>query len=157
MNSKTRQTSASFSLFLMAWLCASVPALPHSLSDSDDDERKAAATNNRFLRHLKLRPREGTAFDRVYAFHVDRGTLQQYVDSLNQQAQAEGTDGTASLLQGMIETRRGRDAAARTAFEQAEKLRTTDPIPSWYLGKSLVALGETERAAEALERALQRN
>ena len=90
-------------------------------------------------------------------FHIDRGTLQQYLDSLNLQAKADDADGVAALLQGMVEMRRGRDAVARAAFEQAESLRSTDPIPSWYLGKALVAIGESDRAAEALERSLERN
>jgi tetratricopeptide (TPR) repeat protein len=156
MASTTRQTSATVSLLLIVCLHIAVPAVGTAQGESSEDERRAVANNDRYLSHLQRRPREGTAFDRVYAFHIDRGTLQQYVDSLNLRAKADDADGVASQLQGMIEMRRGRDAAARAAFEQAEKLRPTDPIPSWYLGKALVAIGESGRAAAALERSLER-
>jgi tetratricopeptide (TPR) repeat protein len=154
MPSKTRQNPALIGLLLTTCLHLTFPTAGRTQGESAEDERRAVAHNDRYLDRLKQRPREGTAFDRVYAFHVDRGSLQQYVDSLGQQAT---TDGVASLLQGMIELRRGHDAAARTALERAEKLRSTDPIPSWYLGQVLVAIGESDRAAEALERAITRN
>ena len=157
MASTTRQTSATVSLLLIVCLHITVSVVGAAQNETAEDERRAVANNDRYLSHLQRRPREGTAFDRVYAFHIDRGTLQQYVESLSQQAAADDADGVASLLQGMIELRRGRDAAARTAFERAEKLRSTDPIPSWYLGRALVAIGESDHAAEALERSLERD
>ena len=157
MASSTRQTSATARLLLIVCLHITFPAVGSAQGESVEDERRAVANNDRYLSYLQRRPREGTAFDRVYAFHIDRGTLQQYLDSLNLQAKADDADGVAALLQGMVEMRRGRDAVARAAFEQAESLRSTDPIPSWYLGKALVAIGESDRAAEALERSLERN
>ncbi|MEO2019859.1 MAG: tetratricopeptide repeat protein, partial [Fuerstiella sp.] len=153
MTSTKRQYLSVLRMLLIVCLHVMLPALSPAQIDNDDDERRAVLNNDRYLIRLLQRPREGTAFDRVYGFHVDRGTLQEFVDSLGLRSRA---DGTAAILLGMVEMRRGRDATARTAFEQAERLRSADPIPSWYLGNALLALGETKLAAEALERSLTR-
>ena len=46
-----------------------------------DEEDRAQKINERFLSLVKRTPRFGTAFDRVYGFHVERGTLDDFVAS----------------------------------------------------------------------------
>ena len=46
------------------------------------------------------------------------------------------------MLLGMIEFERGRDAEAVTAFREAEKQLPDEPLASYYLGKSLVLVGQ---------------
>ncbi|MCP4853959.1 MAG: tetratricopeptide repeat protein [Fuerstiella sp.] len=154
MTSIKREFISACRMLLFVCLHVTLAASSPAQNNHEIDESRAVANNDRFLSRLLQRPREGTVFDRVYGFHVDRGTLEQYVESLGLRTRADDADGAASILLGMVEMRRGRDAAARTAFEQGETIRPSDPIPSWYLGKALLALGESERAAEALERAL---
>src|SRR5206468_3896167 len=42
------------------------------------------------------------------------------------------------------------------AFRKAEDLLPENPLPSYYLGQSLVLIGQPEEAAKAFERALER-
>ena len=60
------------------------------------------------------------------------------------------------MILGLLESQRGQDAAAIKALGQAEAVRPDDPLPSFYLGQSLVLIGRPEEAAAAFERALQR-
>ncbi len=60
------------------------------------------------------------------------------------------------MVLGLLEFQRGQDAAAVAALRQAEAARPTDSLPSYYLGQSLVMVGQPEPAAEAFERALAR-
>src|SRR5439155_23218840 len=55
-----------------------------------------------------------------------------------------------------LESQRGKDAAAVAAFRQAEAHLPTNAIPSYYLGQSLVLVGQPDAAAEAFERAISR-
>ena len=57
---------------------------------------------------------------------------------------------------GLLESQRGRDAAAVTALRKAEETRKDDPMPSYYLGQALVLVGQPDAAAEAFERAIAR-
>ena len=57
---------------------------------------------------------------------------------------------------GLVEFQRGRDGDAVVAFREAERLRTTDALASYYLGKSLLLVGKSDDAAAAYERALDR-
>src|SRR5437870_3899715 len=60
-------------------------ATPARISESDDrnkadaEEEKDRAVMERFRRVLENNPRRGTALDRIYGYHVERGTLDQLV------------------------------------------------------------------------------
>ena len=56
------------------------------------------------------------------------------------------------MILGLIESQRGRDAAAAEALTKAAELRTADPLAAYYLGQSLVLLGQPDQAAAALSK-----
>lgn len=128
-----------------------------TVADEEQQEATAVRAYGRYLQLLRRSPKEGVSLDRVYGFHVDRGSLDEFVLSLRQQSVEPDANGSAAMLLGLIESRRGQDAAARASFEIAEAKRANDPMVSWYLGQSLQAIGETQLAAEAMERALKKD
>src|SRR4029077_1392112 len=67
----------------------------------------------------------------------------------------DAKDGSAWMILGMLESQRGRDAAAVAAFRQAETARPNDALAPYYLGQSLILVGQPEGAAEAFERAIR--
>ena len=131
---------------------ASTPPPPTQETAEEKKERIAA---ERFLQLLKRRPRLGTALDRIYGYHVGRGSLDDFSQSLASEA-SENQDGNIWLILGMIQMQRGQDALAAASLENAEALLPEQPLASYYLGKTLVLLGEVDRAADAMRRAIQR-
>ncbi len=119
------------------------------------EEKKELLANQRFEEILKKKPRPGTALDRVYEFHIARGTLDELCQSLQNEFK-EKNNGQAALLLGLIQSQRGNDVEARLAFEKAEELLAEEPLASYYLGKTLLLLGESDRAIAALQRAIDR-
>ena len=124
-------------------------------SQSADEQRELAAIE-RFRTVLEANPRRGVALDRLYGFHVERGTLDELIGQYRKRAVGDAKDGTASMVVGLLEAQRGRDAAAADAFREAEKRLATSALPAYYLGQSLVLIGQPEAAAEAFERAIAR-
>ena len=110
----------------------------------------------RFLSLLEKNPRRGTPLDRVYGYHVERGSLDAFIKSYRGRLDKKPDDGAAWLILGLVEFQRGQDAAAVTALKNAETHRPDDALPSFYLGQALVLIGQPENAAEAFERALTR-
>ena len=111
----------------------------------------------RFMQVLLQRPREGTALDRVYGYHIQAGTMDRFVKELETAAATPGDDqGPKTTLLGLIEMRRGRDEKAVTALKRAEPLMVDDAMVSYYLGRSLRMAGDEEAAAAAFRRALDR-
>src|SRR5690348_4604827 len=129
------------------------PAAEASPSAEDERDRKVM---ERFLDLLEKNPRRGTALDRVYGYHVERGTLDAFLKTYQDRTAKDPRDGAAWLLLGLLEAQRGRDAAAVTALRQAEATRPDDPLPPYYLGQALVLIGQPDAAAEAFERSLAR-
>ncbi|MDR3639221.1 MAG: DUF1583 domain-containing protein [Isosphaeraceae bacterium] len=148
------------------WLCFGLAlgtTTPAPAQDRPPDDPQASAEEERerkvmerFAALLEKSPRRGTALDRVYGYHVERGTLDGYVKTLQARTAAHPDDGGTWLLLGLLEAQRGRDAAAVTALRQAETQRPGDALPSYYLGQALVLVGQPDAAAEALERAIAR-
>ena len=60
------------------------------------------------------------------------------------------------MIVGLLESLRGQDAVAVAALEQAETLAPQNYLASYYLGLSLVLVGQPDKAAQALERSIQR-
>lgn len=119
------------------------------------EETKQRVTAERFLQLLRDRPRLGTALDKVYGYHVGRGSLDPFADSLEAEA-TENKDGNVWMILGMVQMQRGQDALAAASFEKAEALLPEQTLASYYLGKTLVLLGEVDQAAEAMRRAIER-
>lgn len=120
------------------------------------EEKRQEETARRFLSLLEKTPRKGTALDRVYGHHVERGTLDAFVKTFADRAAADPKDGVAWMILGLVEGQRGRDAASVEALRKAEAARPEDPLPSYYVGQALVLVGQPEEAAAAFERALER-
>ncbi len=133
---------------------------PAAANQSNDPaaalEARERQSMERFLSLLEKNPRRGTPLDRVYGYHVERGTLDAFIKSYADRLDKKPDDGAAWLILGLLEFQRGQDAAAVTALKNAETHRPDDALPSFYLGQALVLIGQPENAAEAFERALAR-
>lgn len=128
------------------------PANPSATAELD--QQRAIA--ERFLQVLLRRPRPGTALDRVYGYHIQAGTLDQLFDQLRERASAGGDDAAAHwMLLGLLQLQRGEDAAAAESLGKAEPL-TDDAMASYELGRALLLVGQTDAAAAALERSIER-
>lgn len=150
-------------LFVVAGVVLTIGAQPRSQTAPDPEATPASAEEERerkimerFLSVLEKNPRRGTALDRVYGYHVERGSLDKLVGDITARTQKNPKDGLGWMMLGLIESQRGRDAAAVSAFRQAEATLLQEPMASYYLGQSLVLVGQPDNAAEAFERAIAR-
>ncbi len=138
-------------LFAVSIACPSVT----TFADEDAAEQKAVQLNAAYLQRLKRQPSPGAALDKVYTFHLDRGTLDVFLQQLTVSVAATNSDGSDALLIGLIEQRRGRFEAAQSALETAVRLRPKDATAARQLGQTLLSLKDNTAAAEVLETALQ--
>ncbi len=143
------------------WLGAQTPPekttpKPEAKEELTAEERNEATIIVRFMQVLEANPRRGTALDRIYGFHVERGSLQNLIDEFAGRTKKNEADGVAWMVVGLLESQRGKDANAVVAFKQAEKHLATNAMPGYYLGQSLILLGQPDAAAEAFERAILR-
>ncbi|MEX1042272.1 MAG: DUF1583 domain-containing protein [Pirellulaceae bacterium] len=168
----TANASFRFGTFavLSTVLVAVMISPPHSrgqdaASDEEDsaaqeyseDEQRQIDLAERFLTILAQNPRRGTALDRVYGHHIEFGTLETFIETLEASVKKEPENGQQWMLLGLFQSQRGNDNGAAEAFAKAEKLRAEDPIASYYLGQSLLRIGEPREAVEAMQRAIDRN
>src|SRR5690349_2186077 len=84
-----------------------IPALPARSQVAPRDESPEAADEarerkvmERFLAVLEKTPRRGTALDRVYGYHVERGSLDAFVKTYQAKVAADPADGASWLLLG---------------------------------------------------------
>ena len=164
-----------FCICLLSTLCWPSPNAAVAIhNDEQNDEAAALETYERFLKVLLGNPRLGTAWDRVYEFHVTRGTIAAFHDALADIAGLadlkSGEDprsdiaippftmtpdpGKASILVGMLDLQHVRGAAAVAALEHATQLRPDDAIAHWYLGRARILNRQLAAAADSLERAI---
>ena len=162
-------------VFTLLITLASMP-VSHAVRADEVDEADAKVAAERFLTVLVKNPRFGTAFDRVYGFCIDRGSIATLKESLRaaanlpvELAPADGTitremvtlelpatvdPGAACLLFGMIELRHSEADSASRVLKQAAELRPKDPVAHWYLAKALALGHKFDDAAAALEQAI---
>jgi len=158
-------------------LCGFALLLSQSVAANEQDESEARTGAERFLKVLLANPRFGTAFDRVYGFHVDRGSIAAFQESLRvaaklpaELAPAAGTitadmvsialpasidPGAASMLFGMIQLRHSEATASIIALQQTIGLRPKDPVAHWYLARAFLLAQKTDDALAALEQAIE--
>ena len=110
----------------------------------------------RFFSVLKKNPRQGTAFDRVWASYVDQGRMPELIERCRKATEAAPDDPRAWILLGLMEARRGKDNPAVEAFEKAESLDPDNPLPPYYRGMTLMVVGRLREAADAFEVAADR-
>ena len=148
-----RRSRHGMILVLLVISTAKAQAPAGTDSTTEDRDRAVMA---RFLSVVEKAPRRGTALDRVYGYHVERGTLDAFAKTYQDRAAAEPNDGIAWLILGLVESQRGHDATAVAALRKAEAARPEDAMPCYYLGQSLVLVGQPDDAARAFERAIDR-
>src|SRR3954471_19244672 len=112
---------------------AAGPAPPASAIDEDLARQKQII--DRFLVVLERNPRRGTALDKIYGFHIENGSIEEFVKGLRERVEKRPEDGTGWMILGLVESQRGRDAAAVEALSKATELRATDPLATYYLGQ----------------------
>ncbi|MCE9525290.1 MAG: tetratricopeptide repeat protein, partial [Planctomycetales bacterium] len=141
---------------LMSAWCGSLMGTLVAQENAPDEELvRQQKVVERFVTVLEKNPRRGTALDRVYGFYVESGALDQLVKRYQGRAK-DPKDTTAWMILGLIESQRGRDAAAVEAFTKAAVAAPKDPLSSYYLGQSLVLVGQPEQAVAAFEEAIKR-
>lgn len=152
-------SSSRYRTTLLALLCVlgtgypvPSPAIAQQGASESDKEKQIV---ERFLEVLRRRPRPGTALDRVYGYHVQNGSLDEFMETLLVPETAPHA-GQQRMIVGLLQSQRGRPALAADAFAEAENLLPEDAMCSYLLGRSLLTIGETEKAAAALERATER-
>ncbi len=150
------RSSLLAALWLTLFLRVAALAQQADRAELSDEEQRQVAIAERFLSILEKNPRRGTALDRIYGHHVEFGTLDPFMASIRQRVENDPKDGTGWMLLGLFEAHRGNDAAAIDAFRRAEKHRVEDALASYYLGQSLLLLGQPDEAVDALERAIGR-
>src|SRR4051794_35324815 len=94
---------------LFGWAVSAVPQPPAVQPDdpsADDIREKAIA--DRFRTVLEANPKRGTALDRLYGYHVERGTLDQMVGGYTDRTGKDARDGVAWMIVGLLESQRGR-------------------------------------------------
>ena len=96
------------------------PPVAEEPDDTEAEDAKDKAVAERFRKVLEGNPRRGTALDRVYGYHVERGTLDKFVAEYAARTKADPKDGTAWMVAGLLEAQRGRDGAAVAALTKAE-------------------------------------
>src|SRR5579872_157261 len=133
---------------------ATTAPIPSADAAATADDQKLREAAERFLVVLEKNPRRGTALDRLYGYHVEAGTLEQFVKQFEIRTAKNAKDGVAWMILGLIESQRGLDAAAVAAFTQAEQALPENPLAAFYLGQSLVLVGQPDEAAAAFERAI---
>jgi tetratricopeptide (TPR) repeat protein len=149
------------SLLLMLLACCTIAdysaqAFVRQDEAASEEESVQIKTAERFLSVLEKNPRYGTALDRVYGHHVEFGSLDKFLNSLNERAQKQTDNGALWMMLGMFESQRGGDAAAVEALTQADKLRAQDGLASFYLGQAQLRIGQSEEAIQSFERAISR-
>ncbi len=138
---------------LVAGCLVTAVADPEEQPGEVDIEQRRA---NRFLDLLKRRPGFGTALDRVSRFHMERGTLDEFIAQLSTVPSSQPDSAVQHLIAGMLQIQYGRGAEAVVTLQDVEQLRTADPVASHALGLALRDGGEIRLAIAALERALQK-
>jgi hypothetical protein len=89
-----------------------------------EDETGEVQVVERFRKILIDSPRYGTAFDSVYAYHVDAGTLDELTGTVYDLTVAEPENGKAHLLYRLILSR-------QSDFEKAEALDAALPLSKY--------------------------
>ena len=147
-----------------------------SVNADEHDEEKARTTTERFLKVLLANPRYGTAFDRVYSFHMDRGSIRTLQTSLQKAAKLpldpdadlagtadetaiampeDADPANASLLLGLIELKHSESDAAIVVLQNAAALDPDNAMAHWSLARAFSMAHRTDEAVASLEQALK--
>ena len=70
--------------------------------DPAAEEAKEKAVAERFRQVLETNPRRGTALDRLYGYHVERGSLDTFIQQFADRAKKDSKDGSAWMILGLL-------------------------------------------------------
>lgn len=93
---------------------------------------------------LIKRPTTGTALERVFGYHVERGTIGDLLKTLTDKAQSttnSDESGRLYLLAGLLHLERGEDARAAVALEKAQALLKDNALAAFHHGQALIDPG----------------
>ena len=107
---------------------------PTAATQPDDpaaaEDARERRSMERFLSLLEKNPRRGTPLDRVYGYHVERGSLDAFIKSIAIASTRIPTTALPGSSSGLLEFQRGQDAAAVTALNQSRRhTAQTTPCP----------------------------
>jgi tetratricopeptide (TPR) repeat protein len=102
---------------------------------------------------LRAKPREGSAFDRLYRLYLEGPGLDQMVADYEAAVEAHPEDPSLHLILGHIYRRLGREKEAIERYRHAADLRPQDPYPHMVLGQLMAHLRRYDEAIERLEMA----
>src|SRR5437870_1934650 len=112
----TRHGKPALALALVTfggWLSLPVGGSAQAPGDPPSaEEQREKLVMERFLGVLEKSPRRGTALDRLYGYHVERGSLDAFIQQFADRAKKDSKDGSAWMILGLLEAQRGKDAAA---------------------------------------------
>lgn len=131
-------------------------AKKEAAADEDPEVAKQRLIIERFMTVLERNPRRGTAFDKIYGFHIENGTVEPLAQQFRDRAGKKEGDYAAWMILGLIESQRGRDAAAVEAFAKAKAAKKDDAIAPYYHGQALVLIGRGDEAVTSFEEAIAR-
>ena len=93
--------------------------LMHPLgAQSRDEEARDRQSAERARAALERNSRRGTALDRLYGYHLERGTLDDLLQQYQKRTAQNSADGAAWMILGLLEAQRRREDAAAAAFRQ---------------------------------------
>ncbi|MEM9826625.1 MAG: tetratricopeptide repeat protein, partial [Planctomycetota bacterium] len=146
------------------WLCLQwvLSFFVAGVMASEPPETADTVAVQRFTELLMRQPRRGVALDRVYAHHVQNQSLDDFLEKLETDEDQETEQisdaerGKRWFLVGLLQSRRGNDVAAEAALGKAEANLNEDALVRFERGRALIALGQSDRAIEALKRSIDR-
>src|SRR5881396_44975 len=79
---------------------------PPVKAELSPEEKREQEIIDRFVTVLEKNPRRGTALDRVYGYHVERGSLEELLKKYRDRTEKDAKDGVAWMVLGMVESQR---------------------------------------------------
>lgn len=131
----------------------SVQANSASLADEQSASREDALYQ-RYLQILLRSPRPGTAFDKVFEYHRDRRSLDQFADELKP-PDGQQNDAARSIVLGLVYQQQQKYAEAAAAFKTATAIEAGNAVAFRLLGEAQLAAEDFDNAAQSLEQALE--
>jgi tetratricopeptide (TPR) repeat protein len=153
------RTIFAASCFASVFLTLAVLCSVWAQDSSPDVEEEVPAEQliaDRFLAILERNPRRSTSLDRAYDYYAATGDSETLITRYSEKIIDSPEDANLWLVLGLLHSERGDSGEAIAAFRQAETVDPTNALASYYLGEALVPTGLLMDAAEALERAVER-
>ena len=136
-------------------LCLASYLLCHSSMTFAQDEATDEKVIQRYKQMLKRKPKEGSAFDRLYQLYLEGAGLDAMISDYEAEAQARPDDPNARLVLGHIYKRIGKDAETVAAYQRAVELAPNNYYPHFALGQMYAVLRRHEDAISELTKAAE--